>query len=731
MGKINHISLKSKIALRLSVLVMFFFFVVKTIVLLEITPSTPTTRAFEYICFLAFIPIFGVFVKEYLRKNKKNVEQGVYLKKLNDVLIAQSHNNLFYEGDVSNGAKILVKEVTSSIDTDRCSIWLYNEDKTSILCEQLYVKSEETFYQNIELFKKDFGEYFEHIIIDPIIVANDAETHPATKCFKDSYLKPLGIKSMLDVPIIYKGNIIGVICIENLSFRNWEKVEVDFAQMLSSLYSFAYSVKETNKLTEQLKSLVSSQTSYVLRTDMEGKHTYWNEKFENEFGWVYEGKMMHGNSLLSICESHHGAAKKAVMECIEHPGKIVNVELDKPHRDGSRRTTLWEFVCLTDSNGNPMEVQCMGIDITERVNAEKKISETLIEVEIKETEMRNRMSAINKSNAVIEFELDGKIIYANEMFCQMTGYNMSEFIGCYHKMFIGEEYLFGNSKSKEYKEFWKKLNRGEFVSGEFERIKKDGSKIWLQASYNPIVDESGKVYKIMKIATDITSRVDQSEEIEEKNTYLEHAAKILRHDMHSGINTYIPRGISSLERRLNTEVIKTLKLEAPMKMLKEGLAHAQRVYKGVFEFTNLVKKNSVLNKEKINLRDILIEHLGNTAYISQVAIDMLPTIEVNQPLFCTAIDNLIRNGLKYNDSEFKMVAIYMEDEEIMVIQDNGRGMTQEDFNLLSKPYTRREGQKETGTGLGLNICVAILKEHGFGISCDKNDTGTKIKIKIK
>lgn len=731
MEKIVNKSIKARIAFFLAVFIMSIFLVVKIMVFTEYIPSTSMTRGIEFGCFLLFITIFGMFAKEFLRKNKEDAAQGIYLKKLNDVLIAQSHNQLFYEGDVANGAKTLVKEVTSSIDTDRCSIWIYNEDKTSILCEQLYIKAEDTFYQNIELFKKDFGQYFEHLIIDPIIVAEDAEKHPATKCFTESYLKPLGIKSMLDVPIIYKGNVIGVICIENLSLRNWEKVEVDFAQMLSSLYSFAYSVKETNKLTEQLKSLVSSQTSYVLRTDMEGKHTYWNEKFENEFGWVYEGKMMHGNSLLSICESHHGAAKKAVMECIEHPGKIVNVELDKPHRDGSRRTTLWEFVCLTDSNGNPMEVQCMGIDITERVNAEKKISDTLIEVGRKETEMRNRMSAINKSNAVIEFELDGKIIYANEMFCQLTGYNMSEFIGCYHKMFIGEEYLFGNSKSKEYKEFWKKLNRGEFVSGEFERIKKDGSKIWLQASYNPIVDESGKVYKIMKIATDITSRVDQSEEIEEKNTYLEHAAKILRHDMHSGINTYIPRGISSLERRLNTEVIKTLKLEAPMKMLKEGLAHAQRVYKGVFEFTNLVKKNSVLNKEKINLRDILIEHLGNTAYISQVAIDMLPTIEVNQPLFCTAIDNLIRNGLKYNDSEFKMVAIYMEDEEIMVIQDNGRGMTQEDFNLLSKPYTRREGQKETGTGLGLNICVAILKEHGFGISCDKNDTGTKIKIKIK
>ena len=93
-------------------------------------------------------------------------------------------------------------------------------------------------------------------------------------------------------------------------------------------------------------------------------------------------------------------------------------------------------------------------------------------------------------------------------------------------------------------------------------------------------------------------------------------------------------------------------------------------------------------------------------------------------------DNLIRNGLKYNDSDTKFVKIY-SDENNIYIQDNGRGITQEDFDHLSKPYTRKEGQKESGTGLGLNICVAILEEHGFIITCEKNKIGTKMKIKIK
>jgi signal transduction histidine kinase len=233
----------------------------------------------------------------------------------------------------------------------------------------------------------------------------------------------------------------------------------------------------------------------------------------------------------------------------------------------------------------------------------------------------------------------------------------------------------------------------------------------------------------MKIATDITNSYEQRKEIEKKNTYLEHAAKILRHDMHSGINTYMPRGLSSLERRLTSEDISSLKIEAPIRMIKEGLKHSQKVYKGVYEFTNLVKKDVVLNKAECNLKTILEDYLSSTAYSSQVIIEELPTIEVNEALFCTAVDNLIRNGLKYNDSDTKYVKIYSE-KDFIYIQDNGRGITQEDFDHLAKPYTRKEGQKESGTGLGLNICVAILEEHGFIITCEKNEIGTKMKIKI-
>lgn len=214
-------------------------------------------------------------------------------------------------------------------------------------------------------------------------------------------------------------------------------------------------------------------------------------------------------------------------------------------------------------------------------------------------------------------------------------------------------------------------------------------------------------------------------DISKKNTYLEHAARIIRHDFHSGINTYIPRGITSLEKRLTSDDVKNLKLELPIKMIKDGLNHTQKVYKSVYEFTNLVKQHVVLEKNKVNLKDILVKYLSNTSYSNQVVIHDLIDLKVNEVLFCTAVDNLIRNGLKYNNNTDKEVVIFMEDNQL-VIEDNGIGFTQEQLEKVTNKKS-----KDDETGLGLSICLAILTEHGFSLTCEKINTGTKMKIKIK
>ena len=222
---------------------------------------------------------------------------------------------------------------------------------------------------------------------------------------------------------------------------------------------------------------------------------------------------------------------------------------------------------------------------------------------------------------------------------------------------------------------------------------------------------------------------NQIEEINKKNSYLEHAARIIRHDMHSGINTYIPRGITSLEKRLTDDDIQRLKIDGALKMVKEGLNHTQRVYKSVYEFTNLVKQNVVLNKSSFDIKELILKYIASNPYRSQVEISDLGKLEVNEVLFCNAIENLIKNGLTYNDSQEKKVKIYLDGDYIMV-EDNGRGFTQSQFEKQLKRYSNKNESLIEEKGLGLNICLAIIEEHGYKLSCERINTGTKMKIKI-
>ena len=357
----------------------------------------------------------------------------------------------------------------------------------------------------------------------------------------------------------------------------------------------------------------------------------------------------------------------------------------------------------------------------------KVVSEFINNIKIREEKVNSQLAGISRSNLVVTLTMDGYIITANDNFCNLMGCNEGDMVKKPHHKMVSPEY----AKSKEYLEFWETLRRGESITGEFERIAKDGSQRWLFGNYTPIKNAQGKYDTVLKIATDVTAQHEAEDTVNQKNSYLEHAAKILRHDMHSGINTYMPRGLGSLKRRLTEDQIKELKIQAPLKMLEEGLKHTQKVYAGVKEFTNLVKEEVQLDTKVLDLKSILKNYLSSTSYTKQVVIDELIECEINEPLFCTAIDNLIRNGLKYNDSSTKTVMIYMEGKDTLCIQDNGRGMSQKEFIELSKPYTRKKDQKESGSGLGLNICIAILREHKFSITAEKTNPGTKIKIKLQ
>jgi methyl-accepting chemotaxis protein len=131
-------------------------------------------------------------------------------------------------------------------------------------------------------------------------------------------------------------------------------------------------------------------------------------------------------------------------------------------------------------------------------------------------ELLSRMEAINRSNALIYFDLTGKILGVNAIFLKAMGYGEdehAEIVGKHHSIFVCEDY----ARSLEYEKFWDILRSGKYYQGEFERRKRDGSLINLQATYNPIFDESGTITKVMKVATDITAIVNSKKQVDAIN----------------------------------------------------------------------------------------------------------------------------------------------------------------------------------------------------------------------
>jgi methyl-accepting chemotaxis protein len=138
------------------------------------------------------------------------------------------------------------------------------------------------------------------------------------------------------------------------------------------------------------------------------------------------------------------------------------------------------------------------------------MAESLDRMEETNQDFAGQIAAIGKSQAVIEFKLDGSTVTANDNFLGALGYTLDEIKGRHHSMFVDDAFRL----SPDYKEFWARLARGEYQSGEYKRIGKGGKEIWIQASYNPILGRDGKPYKVVKYATDVTAQVRARSEMQ-------------------------------------------------------------------------------------------------------------------------------------------------------------------------------------------------------------------------
>ena len=161
-------------------------------------------------------------------------------------------------------------------------------------------------------------------------------------------------------------------------------------------------------------------------------------------------------------------------------------------------------------------------------------------------ELKAIAAAMEKSQAVIEFNMDGTILTANGKFLQAMGYRLEDIKGRHHQLFVEPSY----AKSAAYREFWDKLNRGEYYTGEAKRIGKGGKEVWIQASYNPILDTDGKPFKVIKYATDVTAQKLEYADLKGQIAAIGKSQAVIEFDMNGNVLTANDNFLQALGYRL-------------------------------------------------------------------------------------------------------------------------------------------------------------------------------------
>ncbi|WOH65603.1 PAS domain-containing methyl-accepting chemotaxis protein [Bradyrhizobium sp. BWA-3-5] len=231
-----------------------------------------------------------------------------------------------------------------------------------------------------------------------------------------------------------------------------------------------------------------SRAQAVIAFEMDGTIVTANDNFLKAMGYTLGEIQGKHHSMFVELRERDSAGYRELWAKLNR-GETQAAEYKRIGKGGREVWILASYNPVLDDKGKPFRVVKFATDITSQ--------------KLSTADLAGQIAAISKSQAVIEFNMNGTIIGANQNFLKTVGYSLNEIQGKHHSMFVEQS----ERDSAAYREFWAALNRGEYQAAEYKRIGKNGKEVWIQASYNPILDLNGKPFKVVKYATDTTAQV--------------------------------------------------------------------------------------------------------------------------------------------------------------------------------------------------------------------------------
>ena len=267
----------------------------------------------------------------------------------------------------------------------------------------------------------------------------------------------------------------------------------------------------------------------MIEFSVDGTILHANENFLSALGYTLEEIVGKHHSIFVEPDFANSADYRSFWERLRR-GEYQAAEYLRIGKNGREVWIQASYNPIVDDKGVVGKVVKFATDVT----AQK----------LQAADFQGQIEAIGKSQAVIEFTPTGDIVSANDNFCNALGYTPSEIKGRHHSMFVESQY----AQSPEYRDFWGRLGRGEYQMAEYLRIGKNGKRVWIQASYNPIFDTRGRVFKVVKYATDITARKQAVELIGAS------LAQLAEGDLRCAIDTALPGELEDVRQALNHSI---------------------------------------------------------------------------------------------------------------------------------------------------------------------------------